>query len=157
MYSGVGYAYTTHAYQETTRKEIMRLDLGLETLPSSEKDAKSFWNVLQDIIVDVGRSAKSPLTDVLLLGEDAGNPDLIDAIKDALKQLVPHRLNDIRISSLGGAEEFAPVYVAARGAAEFAKRAQEAPPNCRKPPRCARNRLSETGFQDHQVVLNIEL
>ena len=103
------------------------------------------------------------MTTLLLLGEDGENPDFLRTVRGALRELLPKASVEkiaamVRVSSEpnadgdgklagdGGQEMPHSPYLAARGAAEFAKRAQEAPAGCVEPNRCEENRIpGETG------------
>ena len=95
-------------------------------------------------IVLVGRSSPWPLNTLLLLGDGTDEPGFVEVLQDALRELIPPAFatNTTLFFSKGEAHraELNPVYIAARGAAEFAKRAQEAPKGCKERPNCAVNR-----------------
>lgn len=98
--------------------------------------------------MDVGRETERPLDTLLLLGEGAGQPEFARTVQEALLKLNLGSGVKIRLSRQGD-----PLYIAARGAAEFAKRAQSSPPNCREPARCFEDREIE----DSQEALSDEL
>jgi hypothetical protein len=143
----VAYTYVQSAFSSLHEPEIVRFDLGL----AHEIDEKDwYWSQIRESIVAVGRAAQRPLDTVLLLGEEGDNPRFLEVIREALLEL------DLKASSVypynteGTVTRAArdPLYIAARGAAEFAKRTQASPPNCREPPRCAGNRDPQNVFQD---------
>jgi len=140
------YTYMQSAFESFHESEIMRFDLGLE---EEVDDRDWYWSQIRESIVTVGRTAQRPLNTVVLLGEDGDNPHFIEVVQEVLLELdlVGHgmRVSNQRMRERAAAD---PLYIAARGAAEFAKRAQASPPNCREPPHCAENRMPQNVFQD---------
>ena len=103
---------------------------------------------MREVIVGFRREAKRSLDTLLLLGEGAGHSEFVKTVQEALLKLYPGSGPgpSVRLWEQGD-----PLHVAARGAAEFAKRAQASPPNCRKPARCFENREidnSQGGLSD---------
>lgn len=93
-------------------------------------------------------------TTLLLLGEDATNADFLRAVEEALREIyqgfdveVVSALSDLR------SDRMDPLYLAARGAAEFAKRVQEASFSCPEPESCAHDRRPLHAQKGDQVVL----
>ena len=148
------YTYTRTAYRSVLESSATRFDLGLDHLPSSNPfpypnppptDALNpdahYWAQIAHTIVEIGRTALRPLATVLLLGEDASNADFIRTAQEALRELLPEASAEevaamVRVPTDGEG----PLYLAAKGAAEFGKRRLEAPAGCVEPKRCAVNR-----------------
>lgn len=107
-------------------------------------------------IVEVGRPLRRTLTTLLILGEDAENPDFILTVKEALRELLPSAATqNVSTMILSGKRngESEPLYLAARGAAEFAKRAQEAPAGCKERAHCAVNRIPRKNHLSDRIPL----
>jgi len=119
---------------------------GLEALPS-HPSADAYWDHVRDTIKSFVESttdfrASRLFTTVLLLGENATNPDFLRVLRDTLRETQgsknPTAFNIDKVVD--------PLYAAARGAAEFAKRIQEAPlKNCIEDKGCARLRPDRGG------------
>jgi hypothetical protein len=140
------YTYKQSAFRSWHEAESVRFELGLEN-----EGEEAYWDRMREVIVGVGREAKRPLDTLLLLGEGAGmpeHPEFVKTVQEALLKLYPGTGPSVRLWERGD-----PLYVAARGAAEFAKRAQASPPICREPARCFENREIENS----QGVLSDEL
>ena len=112
-------------------KAILNYDLGLEV---SHLDPVSYWNNVQAAIFSVATVNSMKIETLLLLGEAGLNERLLDTIHKALgeRSLLP--LTNIQLSTFPD-----PVYAAARGAAELAKRFQEMPRHCTEPEHCFSN------------------
>jgi hypothetical protein len=119
----------THMWMRTVWNALesykVRFDLGLQDRPENNEEQKEYWENIRDMIVSVGRYPFGPLTHLLLLGEDANEPRFIETVQEALRILVPGELRVIGLETRQ--EMWSPLYVAARGAAEFAKRSQASP------------------------------
>ncbi|KAH8657490.1 hypothetical protein BGZ60DRAFT_416034 [Tricladium varicosporioides] len=113
------------------------LKAGLESMAAYGTPSE-FWahirgglrNVAQQALASTDRG----LTKVLLLGENATNPDFLDALRESVADLIDSQKSRgtvIRESVLAD-----PVFVGARGAAQYARWRQEAPFGCRELPRC---------------------
>lgn len=137
------YTYMQSAFWSSHEAESVRFELGLEN-----EEEEMYWDKVKEAIVGVGWEAKRPLDTLLLLGEGVGHPEFVKTVQEALLKLYQGSGPNIRSWGLGES-----LYVAARGAAEFAKRAQASPPNCREPARCFENREIDSS----QSVLSDEL
>lgn len=192
------YTYMSTAYRSLLEASSTRFDLGLEHLSSGSDSIEMelqtrcparYWSSIFDVIIEIGRASLRPLTTLLLLGEDAENADFVRTVQEALRELLPEAsAEEVAAMVLGSGEREAdsdggvvgerisgsskildPLYLAARGAAEFAKRAQEAPAGCIEPARCAKNSVPpETGGRlgglgeskgemDDQAPLDLEI
>ena len=137
------------AMSNTEDRHVFDWSAGLEALPS-HPSADAYWDHVRDAIKSFVQStidfcASRPFTTVLLLGESATDPDFLRVLRDTLREIQgsenPTALNVDKVAD--------PLYAAARGAAEFAKRIQEAPPhNCIEDKSCARLRLDRGGVPD---------
>ena len=143
------YTYMTAAYHSLLETSSTHFGLGLDHLYvddadcgfcPSKMDPDSFWTRTLGIILQTGRTSTRPLTTVLLLGEAADDSEFKRTVQEALRMLLSKQsaMSSLQISV--SREAFDPVYLAATDAAEFAKRALEAPAGCREPARCADNR-----------------
>ena len=162
MSFGAAYTYMQAAYRSILEKEATRFDLGLQDLPpggeGSEEKKALYWSSMREMIIDVGRASRGTLTTLLLLGENVNNPDFIRTVKDALRVLLPdastQEISIMLSPEMQDGDEVEPLYLAARGAAEFAKRAQEAPAGCKEPAHCAENRAAPKNLQSDQILLS---
>ena len=149
------------AYRSSLEKQATRFDLGLQNLSQDGgkdcQDEKAlYWASIYDIVIEVGRASRGTLNRLLLLGESADDPEFLQTVQDALRALLPDATTqDISTMLLSGRQdgEIEPLYLAARGAAEFAKRAQEAPAGCKEPAHCAENRVAPFDIQSNQILL----
>lgn len=155
------YTYMQSAYRSILEKEIICYDLGLQNFPTNKRDIEEeealYWSRMRAAIVEVGRASRGVLTTLLLLGEDANNPGFIRTVQDALRELLPDAsAQHISAVLLSGKQnsDVEPLYLAARGAAEFAKRAQEAPAGCREPAHCAETRVPPKNILLNQISLS---
>ena len=154
------YTYMQAAYRSILEKETVRYDLGLQNFPAKRADTQEeealYWSRMRAAIVEVGRASRGVLTTLLLLGEDANNPGFIRTVQDALRELLPDasakQLPAVVLSRKQNSDVES-LYLAARGAAEFAKRAQEAPAGCREPAHCAENRVPPKNILLNQISL----
>jgi hypothetical protein len=138
------YIYMQSAYRNNADTEEIHFDLGFKHLSASQNDHPIYWTKIRDTIIRVGRTAPAEITELLLLGEDANNKMFLAIVQDALRELIPEIPPNMRTLFLESQVTFDPTFIAARGAAEFAKRSLGAPPICREPPRCEENRLMST-------------
>ncbi|KAL8745283.1 MAG: hypothetical protein Q9190_002566 [Brigantiaea leucoxantha] len=158
-------AYTCihSAYRSILEKEITRLDLGLRDSSSnvkeSEEEKEVHWSSIRATIIEVGRASRGRLTTLILLGENVGDPDFIKNVQDALRELLsgasPQEVSTLFLSGKRNGE-IESLYLAARGAAEFAKRAQETPAGCKGPAHCAGNRVPPVQIPSNQILLSKE-
>ncbi|KAF4631362.1 hypothetical protein G7Y89_g6777 [Cudoniella acicularis] len=151
-------AYTSmqSAYMSWHNKDVLSFSLGLENLPQNKEEQVAFWGKIRDGIVDVGRVSPRPLTRLLLLGDEAHDARFLEVMRDALGVLIPE-FPGSRFGFLETGMFLDPLYVTARGAAEFAKRAQEAPASCREPSRCQELRGPVSGSGQKSWGSNEEL
>lgn len=136
--SSLTVTYTPLRDAHTSREHISVLDydLGLGSL-SHFPDASTYWNRVRSTISGVAATAPEPLTTLLLLGEDGADEKFLDVVRDALGGM--QALTTSRFWSLSVQND--PLYTAATGAAEFAKRFQEMPWGCKEPARCRENQV----------------
>jgi hypothetical protein len=136
----------TLAMTNTEDRHVFEWSAGLEALPS-HPSADAYWDHVRDTIKSFVQSttefrASRLFTTVLLLGESATDPDFLRVLRDTLREIQgsenPTAFDIDRVVD--------PLYAAARGAAEFAKRIQEAPPNnCIEDKGCVRQRPDRGG------------
>ncbi|KAI9867546.1 MAG: hypothetical protein M1813_008345 [Trichoglossum hirsutum] len=134
-----------HANYES--KAIIAWDLGLSALDQTP-DPAAYWDLVRSAIRDIALKSPQPITTLLLLGEESTNATFLDVVRDALRDLLGFDL--LRVGILSSPE---PLYVAAKGAAEFAKRFQETPWNCKEPERCRENRRTQGFVLEMQAEL----
>jgi len=109
-------------------------DGGLDALTQYPNTAM-YWKRVRNVLREVARVFPSPFTTLLLLGDSALNEVFLRVVRDALEEFQGAEFVDIRLAT--GSE---PLYIAAKGAAELAKRFQEAPKDCEEPWFCRWNR-----------------
>jgi len=149
------YTFMQSAYRSIIEKETTRFDLGLMHCPTTDEEKEAlYWSQVQDSIVKVGRATRERLTVLLILGEDGTNRAFIRTVKDALRELHSNTEASTVFVSGSGNGEIDPLYVAAKGAAELAKRAQEAPAGCKEAAHCAVNRIPPENALPKQVLLS---
>ena len=127
--------YTTlrHAHSSFEAKTILNFDLGLEALQNHHYDASTYWNRVRTSISNVAALASEPIDTLLLHGEGGMKGELLDVIHEILGGNVQSPLNSPTLQLSASLD---PLYIAARGAAEFAKRFQETPWGCKEPEWC---------------------
>jgi hypothetical protein len=122
-----------------------------------------YWSEVHKQLQTLPRAAAEqgrPISAVVLLGENAGLPEFIKVLKDALSDPWTTRVDAARRggqeAQLGvGVEEAKlqtdietvaePLWVAARGAAMYARLRQEVPWNCMEPNECHRETMDAIG------------
>lgn len=95
-----------------------------------------FWGKVTDRIRGVVEGFGRKVDTLVLLGHRAMEERLLEAVRDALERFVVTEGEDIVVQVQNDVD---PVFVAARGTAELAKRNQESPWRCIEPDYC-RNR-----------------
>lgn len=114
----VSLAAMKSAYQpfEPVNHHLIDWDLGENSLNNCSR-ADAYWMVVRRRILELGYSEypKKQITTVMLLGESAHNEEFQHNVIDALQEFQ----DDLPV--IHGAD---PLYLAARGAAEYAKRAK---------------------------------
>ncbi|KAH8585747.1 hypothetical protein B0O99DRAFT_706830 [Bisporella sp. PMI_857] len=154
------YTYMQSAWRSDIENQRFRFDLGLDNLPHDQYDREVYWENIRKTIVEIGKASHRPLTHVLMLGDVVDNHEYIRTVQDALMELIPHELTRESIMPFAkNHQSLNSLYVAARGAAEFAKRMQEAPRGCKESPQCRGNRHPQSMHTDmkDQAILNEEL
>lgn len=93
-------------------------------------DREAYWDVVQCKIQEIQKTAtgweRGPITQVLLLEESVLDLRFLDTLQDALDDIQAWKTDGPQITTAG----CDPLFTAAKGAAEFAKRLQEAPRDC---------------------------
>lgn len=108
---------------ETSHKTYF--ELGAGHIPESEQDQQLFWQRIRDAVVAVGSQADD-ISDILIRGENADEPTFIDTVKDAVAELFPNQPEKPKqLFAETSDPSWDPIFVAARGAAELDKRAQD--------------------------------
>lgn len=98
---------------------LVDYELGSNAIPGETEAAQAYWLRISDRVLELCRRRfwpQYPLEKVLLFGESAGHPSLLKTLKSTIPQL-QDSMPDFVLQD--------PVYIAARGAAQFAKRARE--------------------------------
>lgn len=114
-------------------------DLGSDSEPPTEDEdsrqqsgvaevrtyAENYWRRVRHLIqrLPAEQSAKNPITEVIGMGESVLEEKFIDAMRDALKNIIDESV-PVYLFNVD------PTFAAARGAAEFGKRAMESPNDC---------------------------
>ncbi len=113
--------------------ELTRISMDLG---SNNEENEGHWDGVRNMIQELPTMRdETPLTKVIVMGESANSKDFLDAVRKALGPQVAADL----MPSLN-LHEFDPLYAVARGAAEFAKRKQEAPKGCVESEECKKIR-----------------
>ena len=149
------YTYMASAYRSNLEASSTNFDLGMQHLPDSTPDQAAYWSQVREIIVHIGRQSYGLLTTLVMVGEDAQTPEFMETVEEALYELLPgasaeqigammpsasKRGKHGRDLTTRDDERLNPLYVSARGGAEFAKRALEARSGCKEPKRCEKKR-----------------
>ena len=90
------------------------------------------WNLVKKHILELPRQYRGrDITKILVTGDKSESPKLLEILREVIEGLVINRPD---LGAVG--KGYDPVIAVARGAAELAKRKQEAPRDCVEPPRC---------------------
>lgn len=112
--------YLQHVRQEWTYSTRISTDLGWWNLPVFEVSRAKFWAQIHEVIQEVAGALQRAPNKIVLLGDHGENPEFLDVVKAALWDVLEF---DIEVMlSAGNARDVG--MVAARGAAEFALRAE---------------------------------
>lgn len=112
--------YLQHADQEWSYSNRADMHLGWWSLPVFEVSRARFWAQIHEVILEVAGALQRAPNKIILLGEHGANSDFLDVVKAALWDVL-----EIDVSLLLSANEAEDVSkLAARGAAEFAQRAE---------------------------------
>ncbi|KAL8746286.1 MAG: hypothetical protein Q9184_007769 [Pyrenodesmia sp. 2 TL-2023] len=131
----------------TVDNPFIDIDLGLGRLNTYPEGEEMYWTAVRHRIRSLVKSFKPRITQLILTGYSAGDGRFVEAVKDALYDLVSTTaLDGLRTDStdLGAddnritGDDF--LYATSRGAAEFAKRRQEGPVRCAESEACKRVR-----------------
>jgi hypothetical protein len=125
----VSYGPRLAAHLGRVSKRVVSYDLGSDCLQTGH-DTLMYWKNVSSAIFGV-IEATPRLTSLLLFGEEATSKEFREVVRDTLFSL---RHTDI--TSHSSFRDIEPLGLAARGAAEFAKRFQEMPWGCREPAGC---------------------
>ncbi|KLJ11902.1 hypothetical protein EMPG_12955 [Blastomyces silverae] len=165
--------YFRSAFVPNPTSRQVRFDLGRASCPEdadADADAQRiYWRQIRDTIVKVGLEGIELPSALLLVGEHAADAMFQRTLDEALRDMFPTHRGDVdglrwslekrgREQNSREASSLDYAFLAARGAAGFAKRALEAPRFCWEPPECDANRArpSSTSFSGgygEQVVL----
>lgn len=130
---------------------------GLDKL-AGYPSAEAFWDYLRGQLVVLPRQESSFPTKILLGGENATNPEFLRVLKDALREV---RLQDPNLSGgeevdldslVDGGLDVDPTFVAARGAALYARWRQEAPFGCVERDECSEETQREREGKSPSVI-----
>lgn len=112
--------YLQHADQEWSYSNRADTHLGWWSLPVFEVSRARFWARIHEVILEVAGALQRAPNKVVLLGEHGADADFLEVVKAALWDVL-----EVDVSLLLSANEVEDVSVlAARGAAEFARRAE---------------------------------
>ena len=102
----------------------------------AQRDTEDYWLLVKERIQQLPREwANQRITDVLVMGESSLDTDFLDVMRDALYEALP-KMDMRQFNGTLGDQQACqgafidPTFAAARGAAELAKRAMEAPDGC---------------------------
>ena len=134
----ITYDICQDAYFAIQRTSIIKEELGLQGL-DRYNNPSFYWNSIRTAIVNVTAAASKPINTPLLLGEHGANEKLLNVIRNALGGVQ----SPLSSANLYAFQYRDPLYVAARGAAEFARRFQRMPWGCKELVHC---------FEDAKLV-----
>ena len=115
----VTHTVLTDANASWELKTVFEYNLGLEAL-KNYRDVSIYWDKVRSTIRNVALISDEPLTTLLLLGEDGTNAKFLEVLRDALGDTQGTTSASLGVLSTTPDS----LYVAAIGAAEFAKRFQ---------------------------------
>ncbi|OCK75261.1 hypothetical protein K432DRAFT_337755, partial [Lepidopterella palustris CBS 459.81] len=145
--SPFGFTSSSEAY-------LIDFNSGLNSLPTYPSPS-DFWTHVRSQLLSLPRKSDRPITKVLLAGESATDAKFLDVLRDALAEIAGSFAEKEASDGKGCKDNktFAvdldidmladPVFAAARGAALYARRRQEAPYNCVEHERCEAERQRE--------------
>ena len=121
----------------------------------SYPNVSDYWQHVQSQLTQLSRSAsgwaRRPITKVLLLGESVKEPEFLLVLREALADVsrLPTYINPSIKTALASVAfdpptMADPLYAAARGAAEYAKRILNGPRGCFEPKHCRENEQNAT-------------
>jgi hypothetical protein len=165
--------YVSYAFEENSDKHIAKPRLGLSALdsyPSSSDYWLEVYKQLQ-ILPRVAAERGRPISQLVLMGENADMPEFIKVLKDALTS--PWKMKGGSLSGDGdeetpkgvlleedklqaNLEKMAdPLWAAARGAALYARWRQELPWDCEELPECLPETV-DSSDDGNQMVLGVD-
>jgi hypothetical protein len=113
------------------------LNAGLDSIVAYPTP-NEFWGTvggrLRSVALQALVSTDGGFTKVLLLGENATNPDFLGVLQDSVADLVESKSSGETV--IGEMAFTDPVFAGARGAAQYARWRQEAPFGCGERPEC---------------------
>jgi hypothetical protein len=112
--------YMQHVDQEWTYSNRVDMELGWWNLPVFEVPRARFWAQIHEVILEVAGALQRAPSKIVLLGEHGANVEFLDVVKTALWDVL--EIDVSLILSANKAEDVG--MLAARGAAEFARRAE---------------------------------
>ncbi|KAH6615004.1 hypothetical protein C7974DRAFT_57295 [Boeremia exigua] len=112
--------YLQHADQEWSYSSRADMTLGWWNLPVFEVSRARFWAQIHEVILEVAGALQRAPNKIVLLGEHGTDSEFLDVVKAALWDVL-----EIDVSLLLSANKAEDVrMLSARGAAEFARRAE---------------------------------
>jgi hypothetical protein len=112
--------YMQHVDQEWSYSNRIDMELGWWNLPVFEVSRARFWAQIHEVILEVAGALQRSPNHVVLLGDHGADPEYLDVVKAALRDVLEM---DVSLSlSANKAEDIG--MLAARGAADFARRAE---------------------------------
>ena len=113
--------YLQHADQEWSYSNRVEMELGWSNLPVFEISRARFWAQIHEVILEVTGALQRAPNKIVLLGNHGANAEFLEVVKAALWDVL-----EIDVSLMLSANRAEDVgMVAARGAAGFAKRAED--------------------------------
>ncbi len=128
--------YSRINFKEGSDRTVFHFDLGLQSMNEYPSPA-AYWRTVTSTIREFVED-KPKIDTLQLLGEKAFDHRFLDAVGDALRHIHVYKSSGRNITSLR--LNFEPNSLAARGAAELAKRYQMMTWNCVEPPECEERR-----------------
>lgn len=131
--SRIRYAFSeTYDIMDKGRREAVPA-LGLDSMAKFGSSEEYWDEVVVQLRGFLGKNNRKRVSEVLLMGERAGEADFARALKDAL--------GDVYTELATVAD---PTWAAARGAAMYGRVRQEVPWNCSEPPECEKEGMART-------------
>lgn len=136
LYTSLESYVSAFGSERTPLSQIVDENGGLDRLPEYPSPS-TFWEHVRKVLVR-GRGDKYAITELLLGGENATNPDFLETLKQALGPTAHQYCDEV-----GGL--ISPLFDTARGAALYARRRQETHFDFEERPECGERRQLERG------------
>ena len=125
-----------YAFEKSTDRHAAFPNLGYHSLPNYRRPEEYWAEVVSQLkrFLDGIHASGSKVTEVVLIGERAGEEEFATALKNAFGDGNTQELQLSRVVD--------PTWAASRGAAMYARVRQEVPWNCREPEACETEQMA---------------